>query len=441
MTSSTMIPLEGKAVGIDLGTTYSALAYMDNSNDQPMPLIVPVGEDKPVLPSVVYFDDSQLLVGDFALEQAKNDPARAVMFIKEQMGRDVDGQPWRMSFQGHEHSPESISAAILGHVVKKAQEKIGAIKSAVITVPACFRERQRVATRDAGRIAGLNVLGTLNEPMAAALQFAPLIQADAENDSELKSKLHSDEGLRIAVYDLGGGTFDVTLLQVRPDAIVELTTNGDRKLGGKDWDERLLEYVAVEFQKVHGVNFGAEPLRSSPVAREVIRVPVAIDEFGGGSETEDVTHETSAGPQVRFVTSAGFGVQVKAGGQAKNSVLIPRNTPVPFGVTQRYFTANSIGDATEIVIRVTQGDSEDLSLAETHGTLRISGFSSNQPPGQPVDITFELDEQARLHVRAVYVNTSQVVEANIKVAGGLREEELREHQDILRKQGLITRSN
>lgn len=121
-----------------------------------------------------------------------------------------------------------------------------------------------------------------------------------------------------------------------------------------------------------------------------------------------------------------------------NSVLIPRNTQVPVEATKRYFTAGSVGDAAEIVIRVTQGDAEDLNLVETHGTLRISGFPRNEPPGQPVDITFQLDEQARLHVRAVYVNTSQAVEANIEVAGGLRAEELREHQQFWRDRGIIS---
>lgn len=235
-----------RSVGIDLGTTYSAVAYL---NDKMIPMVAPVGDGSPVMPSAVFFDDEDVVVGQFALQQSKAMADRLVQYIKEQIG-----QRWRKTFQGIEHTPETISAIIVGELLKRAATRIGPTDSAVITVPACFTERQRKSTQQAGELARLKVLGTLNEPMAAALMFGRLFQLDAEKDSSLKT----DRPQHIAVYDLGGGTFDVTIIRVTPDSMQELTTNGDRKLGGKDWDQCLFDHIAEQWRVTYGVDVTAD---------------------------------------------------------------------------------------------------------------------------------------------------------------------------------------
>jgi molecular chaperone DnaK (HSP70) len=152
-----------ESVGIDLGTTYSSLAYIDQ---QMTPRIVPDGSGQTVTPSVIFFDDNEVIVGDIALQQAKLRADRVVQFIKVHMGEE-----WRRELAGQSHTPESLSAMILAHLVREAEPQIGRIASAVITVPAYFTEKRRRATQQAGEIAGLKVIGILNEPTAAALAY------------------------------------------------------------------------------------------------------------------------------------------------------------------------------------------------------------------------------------------------------------------------------
>ncbi len=225
-----------ESVGIDLGTTYSAMAFMD-SNMVPRMVINANGQS--IVPSVVYFDEDKVLVGEEALENSEIEAEHVAQFVKVHMGEE-----WRKTYRGHEHSPESISAIILGSLAKQAVRHIGVVKKAVITVPAYFNEKRRRATQQAGEIAGLEVIGTLNEPMAATLAYG----------------LHRLEGEQIvAVYDLGGGTFDVTIVKITPDEITELSTKGNRELGGKDWDEALVHFVAEDFEKKHGVDPLTDP--------------------------------------------------------------------------------------------------------------------------------------------------------------------------------------
>jgi molecular chaperone DnaK len=224
------------SVGIDLGTTYSSLAYVDA---QGVPRVVADSTGQTVLPSVVFFDDEEIIVGDIAWQQAKLRPDRVVQFIKVHMG-----DPWRREFRGRAYTPESISAIILGQLIKEAAPEIGPIRRAVITVPAYFTEKRRRATQQAGEIAGLEVLGTLDEPMAAALAYG-LQRTDHEQ--------------RVVVYDLGGGTFDVTVLRISPDELEEVAIRGNRQLGGRDWDQVLIDFVADGFQKVHRQDLRAAP--------------------------------------------------------------------------------------------------------------------------------------------------------------------------------------
>ncbi len=224
------------SVGIDLGTTFSSMAYVDR---QLSPKMVLNDSGQSIVPSVVFFDEDEIVVGDMALEHSKIDAERVVQFIKIHMG-----ERWRREFNGHVYTPETISAIILRHLVIMAEPQLGPISSAVVTVPAFFNEKRRIATQQAGEIAGLEVLGTLNEPMAATLAYG---------------LHHQDEEQTVLVYDLGGGTFDVTVVRINPMEIRELATDGNRQLGGKDWDQALIDIVSEEFMARHGLDPRADP--------------------------------------------------------------------------------------------------------------------------------------------------------------------------------------
>lgn len=216
-----------KVYGIDLGTTYSAISYM---NDDNKPEIINNSEGDPITASAVFFepDTGNIVVGKTAKEEGKIDSDRVVTLIKREMGT-----AWRMDFDGKEHSPESISALILGYLVKGATEAGHEVKDVVITCPAYFGEKERAATKIAGELAGLNVLRIVDEPIAAAMNYG--VTAD------------SSEAKQVIVYDLGGGTFDVTVVHVSKDGVEVLCTDGDHKLGGADWDERLMNLIAQKF--------------------------------------------------------------------------------------------------------------------------------------------------------------------------------------------------
>lgn len=228
-----------RVVGIDLGTTLSKLAYVDESG---RPVLVPNAEGELLTPSVVAFTKSGILVGRDARREALANPARAVLHVKRQMGNPK----WRFKVDDETYTPESISALILKKLKKDAEMHIGPIRRAVITVPAYFDDARRKATEDAGSIAGLEVIDIVNEPTASALAYG-LARA-------------GEDGVCL-VYDLGGGTFDVTVIEKRGNEFITLATDGDVELGGKDWDERLVNYLADKFRK----EFGADP-REDPQA-------------------------------------------------------------------------------------------------------------------------------------------------------------------------------
>jgi molecular chaperone DnaK len=202
------------------------------------PRVVSDSSGRAVTPSVVFFDDEEIIVGEIALEQAKAHADRAVQFIKVHMG-----DPWRREFLGREHTPESISAMILGQLVKEAEPQIGPVGKAVITVPASFTEKRRRATQQEGEIAGLEVIGTFNEPMAATLAYG---------------LHHASREQIVLVYDLGGGTFDVTVVRISPSELEELATSGNRQFGGRDWDRVLVDFVVDDFHKAHGADLRAD---------------------------------------------------------------------------------------------------------------------------------------------------------------------------------------
>ncbi len=220
----------GKVIGIDLGTTNSCVAVLEAGN----PVIITNAEGSRTTPSVVAFtNNGERLAGDPAKRQAAVNTGRTVYSIKRQMGND-----YHVNIDGKKYSPQEISAIILQKLKKDAENYLGeSVTDAVITVPAYFNDSQRQATRDAGRIAGLNVKRIINEPTSAALAYG----------------LDHGESQKILVYDLGGGTFDVSVIEIGDKLIEVLATSGDNHLGGDDFDERITQYLIKEFKRTEKV--------------------------------------------------------------------------------------------------------------------------------------------------------------------------------------------
>ncbi len=225
----------GKVIGIDLGTTNSCVAVMEGGN----PVVITNAEGMRTTPSVVAFSkDGERLVGDVARRQAATNVDRTISSIKRQMGSD-----YRVKIDGRSLTPQEISAMILGKLKKDAESYLGQnVSEAVITVPAYFNDAQRQATKDAGRIAGLNVLRIINEPTSAALAYG----------------LDHGQAQKIMVYDLGGGTFDVSLIEIGDNLIEVLATAGDNRLGGDDFDERLTSYIVDEYKRTKRINLSRD---------------------------------------------------------------------------------------------------------------------------------------------------------------------------------------
>lgn len=222
----------GKIIGIDLGTTNSCVAVMEGGE----PIIIPNAEGNRTTPSVVAFTkDGERLVGETAKRQAITNPDRTIISIKREMGRD-----YKKNIDGKDYTPQDISAMVLQKIKMDVENYLGeTVTDAVITVPAYFTDSQRQATKDAGRIAGLNVKRIINEPTAAALAYG----------------LDKGEGQhKIMVFDLGGGTFDVSILEIGDGVFEVLATRGNNHLGGDDFDQAIIDYIAEQFKKENGVD-------------------------------------------------------------------------------------------------------------------------------------------------------------------------------------------
>jgi molecular chaperone DnaK len=309
-----------RTVGIDLGTTLTKLAHIDSSG---RPVIIPNAEGELLTPSVVVFTKTGVIVGRDARREALANPARAVLNVKRQMGNPK----WRFKVDGETYTPESISALILKKVVRDAEMHIGPIRRAVITVPAYFDDARRKATEDAGAIAGIEVLDIVNEPTASALAYG------------LAEK--GQDGV-VLVYDLGGGTFDVTVIEKRGNEFITLATDGDAELGGKDWDERLVNFLADAFrrefhedpredpQALSYLWLSAEEAKKTLSRREGARVPVSYKGHWGNyditrSEFESITEDLLAVTQLTTemvleeagITWAGVARVIPTGGSTR----------------------------------------------------------------------------------------------------------------------------
>ncbi len=272
-----------KVIGIDLGTTNSCIAIMDGSQ----PRVIENAEGARTTPSIVAFTDDERLVGQPAKRQAVTNPENTIFGVKRLIGRRNDdpdlqkdrknmpftvidggnGDAW-VQAKGEKYSPSQISAFILGKMKDTAEKYLGEeVTQAVITVPAYFNDAQRQATKDAGKIAGLEVLRIINEPTAAALAYG----------------LDKKTSQTIAVYDLGGGTFDVTILEIDDGLFEVKSTNGDTFLGGEDFDMRIVNYLADEFKKEHGVDLTKDKMALQRLKEAAEKAKI---ELSSSSQTE-----------------------------------------------------------------------------------------------------------------------------------------------------------
>ena len=249
----------GKAVGIDLGTTNSVVAVLEGGE----PSVVANAEGNRTTPSIVAFKGNETLVGELAKRQAITNPDNTIRSIKRHIGTN-----WKETFEGKEYTPQEISARILQKLKKDAESYLGEdVTEAVITVPAYFNDAERQATKEAGKIAGLNVLRIINEPTAASLAYG----------------LENNEDQKILVFDLGGGTFDVSILEISEGVFEVKSTSGDSKLGGDDWDQRVMDWLIEKFKSSTGIDISNDKMAIQRIKEGAEKAKI---ELSSTSETE-----------------------------------------------------------------------------------------------------------------------------------------------------------
>jgi molecular chaperone DnaK len=264
-----------KAVGIDLGTTNSVISVLEGGE----PVVIPNAEGSRTTPSVVGFAKTgEIVVGEVAKRQAITNPDRTVRSIKRQMGRkdwsiDIDGKAW---------TPQEISAQILLKLKRDADAYLGdKVTQAVVTVPAYFDDAQRQATKEAGQIAGLEVLRIINEPTAAALAYG----------LDKSEKDHT-----VLVFDLGGGTFDVSLLEIGEGVFEVKATHGDTQLGGDDWDQRIIDWMVKEFKNAHGVDLSADRMAQQRLKEAAEKAKIELSQVAETTINLPFVTATAEGP-------------------------------------------------------------------------------------------------------------------------------------------------
>jgi molecular chaperone DnaK len=447
-----------RAVGIDLGTTNSVVAVLEAGE----PAVIPNAEGARTTPSVVGFSKTgEILVGEVAKRQAITNPDRTVRSIKREMGHrgwslDVDGKKW---------TPQEISAQILAKLKRDAEAYLGdKVTQAVVTVPAYFDDSQRQATNEAGQIAGLEVLRIINEPTAAALAYG-------------LDKGESDQ--TILVFDLGGGTFDVSLLEIGEGVFEVKATHGDTSLGGDDWDQRVIDWMVKEFRNSHGVDLSKDrmalqrlkeaaekaKIELSQVSDTSINLPFITATADGPLHlemrltraefermTEDLVQRCS-GPFEQAVKDWGkdphkgvnpdevvaVGAAIQAGvlkGEVKDILLldvtpltlgvetkggiftklIERNTTIPTRKSEIFTTADD--SQTQVEVHVLQGEAETVFSPgiRSLGKFNLMGIPP-APRGMPqIEVAFDIDANGIVNVSAKDLATGK--EQQMTITGG-----------------------
>ena len=264
----------GKAVGIDLGTTNSVVSVLEGGD----PVVIANAEGSRTTPSVVAFaKDGEVLVGEVAKRQAITNPGRTIRSVKRHMGTS-----WTEDIDDKEYTAQEISARTLQKLKRDAEAYLGTtVDQAVITVPAYFDDAQRTATKEAGQIAGLEVLRIINEPTAAALAYG----LDKEGEEQT-----------ILVFDLGGGTFDGSVLEIGDGVFEVKATHGDTSLGGDDWDEAVIQWLVTSFRNDHGVDLGADPMAAQRLKEAAEKAKIELSQVQQTQINLPFVTATDAGP-------------------------------------------------------------------------------------------------------------------------------------------------
>ncbi|HEY8428823.1 MAG TPA: molecular chaperone DnaK [Sandaracinaceae bacterium] len=504
----------GKIIGIDLGTTNSVVCVMEGKE----PKVIVNEEGDRLTPSVVAWDDQgEVLVGQIAKRQAITNPEGTIFSAKRFIGRRYDelgGEEGRVPYKvtrrangdvafnvrGKEVTPPEVSAHVLRKLKRAAENYLGTeVKEAVITVPAYFNDSQRQATKDAGRIAGLDVKRIINEPTAAALAYG----LDKKKDE------------RIAVYDFGGGTFDISILDVGDNVVQVVSTNGDTHLGGDDVDDRIIEYLIAEFKKDTGIDVSGDKMvlqrlkdaaekakiELSSKLETTINLPFLTADAAGPKHlnvklsraklesmiddlvqrtleavkraladakmsASDIDEVVLVGGSTRIplvqervkkffgkephkgvnpdevvaigaavqggvlagdvtdillvdVTPLSLGVETLGGVM---TTLIPRNTSIPYSVSETFSTAED--NQTKVEIHVLQGERAQARDNRTLGRFHLEGIPP-APRGVPkIKVTFDIDANGILHVTARDEATGRDQKITITAASGLSEEDI-----------------
>jgi len=428
-----------KVIGIDLGTTNSVVAVVEGGE----PIVIPNPEGERITPSVVAFrENGEVLVGSPAKRQAITNPENTVFSVKRFMGMkydeskrlgDVDRVPYRVvpgrdgrveieiPATGKRYTPEQISAFILMHLKKAAENFLGSeVKRAVITVPAYFNDPQRQATKDAGLIAGFEeVIRVLPEPTAAALAYG---------------LNKTDQNLKIAVYDFGGGTFDISILTLVEGAFIVKATHGDTHLGGDDIDQRIIEWLLEEFRKETGIDLSSDPAAMQRLKEAAEK---AKKELSFQQET------LISLPYIAFDPESRRGLNLertltRARLEAMAKPLIDRTVELMRkALDEAGFSRNEI-DAVILVGGQTRMPLIQRTVEEFFGKNERKIASQNRllgrfdltgippaPRGVPqIEVTFEMDANGILHVTAVEKSTGKKADIRISARTGLTEEEI-----------------
>src|SRR5881296_834748 len=487
-----------KIIGIDLGTTNSVVAVMEGGD----PVVIPNAEGGRVTPSVVAFTkDGERLVGQVAKRQAVTNPQNTVFSIKRFMGRrigevaeEMKRVPYKVEagpnglasveIQGKRYTPPEISAMILQKMKQTAEDYLGhKVEKAVITVPAYFNDSQRQATKDAGKIAGLDVVRIINEPTASALAYG----------------LDKKKEEKVAVYDLGGGTYDISVLELAEGVFEVKSTNGDTHLGGDDFDARIIDWLVGEFKRDQGIDLSKDPMalqrlkeaaekakmELSTVMQTEINLPfITADQSGpkhlnltltrakleqlvddlvkrtmppmqqaltdAGLKPGDINEVILVGgqtrmPKVQEIVKSFFGKEPHKGvlpGEVKDvllldvtplslgietlggvtTVLIPRNTTIPTKKSEVFSTAED--NQTTVEIHVLQGERQMALDNRTIGKFQLTGIPP-APRGVPqVEVTFDIDANGILHVSAKDKATGKEQKIRIEASSGLGDKDI-----------------
>ncbi|MGZ6954386.1 MAG: Hsp70 family protein, partial [Acidimicrobiia bacterium] len=262
-----------KAVGIDLGTTNSVVSTLEAGE----PVVIPNAEGARTTPSVVAFSKTgEILVGEVAKRQAITNPDRTIRSVKRHIGTN-----WSIDIDGKAYTSQEISARILQKLKRDAEAYLGApVNQAVITVPAYFGDAERQATKEAGEIAGLEVLRIINEPTAASLAYG----------------LEKDHDITILVFDLGGGTFDVSVLELGEGVFEVKSTAGNTHLGGDDWDQRVIDWMVSEFKNAHGVDLAADKMAAQRLKEAAEKAKIELSSLQETSVNLPFITATAEGP-------------------------------------------------------------------------------------------------------------------------------------------------